>query len=391
MTHTLTERIGAAARTAALATAIAAVVPPAAAAQSAGPRWQAWFGCWTAAPALDPALAPIAASAPLVCVTPTDDANVVEVATVVAGKPTATQRIDAGGRETPVTAKGCAGTERARWSADERRVYLEADATCDGVRRRTSGILAITAQGEWLDVQGVRAGEGDGVRVNRYRDAGLPSALPAEISRALGERSMSSHGARLAAGARVGIAAVVEASKAATDGVVEAWLLERGQSFGITARELVSLADAGVPGRVTDALVAVSNQGTFAVAREGPGEWRDDDVSGRRIPVYVEPRGPWGWGHSPYDHHSPYGYGAYGYGGYSPVIVINRPGAATPSGKVVKGRGYTRDDAAAAEASSSPSAGRAASPSGSGSSTGRTGGSSTSGSKGEQRTAKPRP
>jgi hypothetical protein len=404
----LRARLASTARTAALAAGLLANISSAAAAQQAGPgpRWQAWLGCWTAAPAADLPV-PVTAGAPLVCITPTADANVVAVTTLSGGKTVSTQRIDASGRDEPIMAKGCTGTQRARWSADERRVYLRAVATCDGVQRTTSGILAMTPAGEWLDVQGVAAGEGENVRVARYHDAGIPSSVPAEIATALSGRTMSAQGARIAAGATVGTVAVVEASRASSAGVVEAWLLERGQTFALTARDLVALADAGVPARVTDAMVAVSNPKTFAIAHPDARARRDpafgDDVVGQRIYVTMEPMSsPWGWGYSPYGYspygYSPYGYGygssAYGYPGYfstAPVIILNRPDATTAHGRIVKGHGYTPAEqtgtAAASPSSSSgssSSSGRSSAPSSSGSSQS---GSSQSGA----RTAKPRP
>ena len=57
--------------------------------------------------------------------------------------------------------------------------------------------------GEWLDVQGIAAGEGENVRVARYRDAGLPENLPADIKSALEGRGASVQGAREAAAASI--------------------------------------------------------------------------------------------------------------------------------------------------------------------------------------------
>jgi hypothetical protein len=159
---------------------------------------------------------------------------------------------------------------------------------------------------------------------------------------------------------------VIEASRAVAPAVVQAWLLERGQAFSLDAAELVRLADAGVPARVTDAMVAVSNPEVFAVARPEvqPRDRRladDDDVVGRRIYVYMDPSySPYGWGYAPYGYgygygrygYSPLGYGGgygynsglYGYPGYLPPVVILNPGEAQARGHAVKGRGYTQTD-----------------------------------------------
>jgi hypothetical protein len=417
-------RLAQATRTAAIAAALVSLTAATGAAQQAsGSRWQGWLGCWTAA--APDALVP--ASAPVVCITPTSNADVVNVATVQDGKVLATKTIDASGTTQPIEARDCTGTQTAEWSADARRVYLKATATCAGTTRTTSGILAMSPTGEWLDVQGIAAGEGENVRVARYRDAGLPENLPSDLKLALEGRNASVQGARIAAGANIGTTAVIEASRKATPAVVEAWLLERGQRFALDGNTLVQLADAGVPARVTDALVAVSNPEQFAVAHPTPDvqyNRSDDEVTGRRIPVFLAPPpyDPFGWGYSGYGYGYPYGYGygyryGYGYpyagyGGYygypyyggAPVIVV--PGGNVPGGsggRMVKGQGYQPGvDAGSTGRTARPrsqpspadtrSSGSWSSPSSSGSSSSgsSSAGSSSSGSS-TTRTAKPRP
>ena len=394
-------------RHAALSAAAVLVAVSTAGAQqgSAGPRWQAWLGCWTAT-APGGAYGSAQFAGPVVCIVPTSSADIVEVATIADGKVLKRDTIDASGREKAIQSKECEGIQAARWSADERRVYLKSTVSCDGMRSSASSILGITSGGDWLDVRGVAAGEGENVRVARYHDIGLPSAVPAEIADVLRGRSMSSQSARIAAGAAIGTNAVSEASQSANAAVVEAWLLERAQRFSLSANDLVTLADAGIPAGVTDALVAVSNPEAFQVARaeDGPsGEASvDDSRYGRRSPVYLDPYySPYGWGYSRYDD---YGYGSrygYGFGGYrggaglyggSPIIIVTGTAAASGGGgQMVKGRGYTQNEP-------SSSSGRSSSPapssSGSSTSTSSSSGQSTSAPSqpaAEQRTAKPRP
>lgn len=404
------KRIVSLARSAAVMAGLAALVAGSAGAQQPAGNWQGWLGCWTAGPAIG-GIAP-SAVAPLVCISPTADANVVELTTISGDKVVSTQRIDASGRELPMDAKGCTGTQRAQWSADGRRVYLRAVATCDGLQRVTSGIIAMSPAGEWLDAQGVAAQGDEGVRVARYRDAGVPSAVPESIAAALRARATSTQGARFAAGGTIGSSAVIEASRIVTPAVVEAWLLERGQVFALDGQELVRLADAGVPARVTDAMVAVSNPKVFAVARPeaDPRNSRsrryEDDLTGRRVYVYLDPAySPYRWGYSPYGYgygYGPYGYSPFGYygigngygsgyngyPGYTPPIVIVNP--QQPRGQAVKGRGYTRAEPSTATPTPSTSRGSESSS-----------GSSSSGSSSSQparsepapapRTAHPRP
>jgi hypothetical protein len=363
-------------RSAAVAASVIALAAGTAGAQQAAGSWQGWIGCWTAGPAIG-GIAP-SSVAPLVCITPTADPNVVEFTTISEEKVVATQRVDASGRELPMEAKGCTGTQRAQWSADGRRVYLKAVGTCDGAQRVTSGIIAMSPEGEWLDVQGVSAGTDEGVRVGRYRDAGLPSSVPAEVASVLRGHGVATQSARFLAGGTIGTSAVIEASRAVSPAVAEAWILERGQNFGIEAAELVRLADAGVPARVTDALVAVSNPGAFAMTRgdEQPRDRRrslDDEVTGRRVYVFMEPAySPYRWGYNPYAYgYGPYGYSPlgyrsgygssyYGYPGYVPPVVIVNPGQqpAQARGQAVRGRGYTQSDPSSA--TPQPSTSRAA-------------------------------
>jgi uncharacterized membrane protein YgcG len=378
-----------------------------AAQQASASRWQGWLGCWTA---VSPdALVPTAG--PLVCITPTSNADVVNVATVQGNKVISTKTIDASGTTQAIEAKDCTGTEHAEWSADARRVYLKAVANCAGTTRTTSGILAMSVAGDWLDIQGLAAGEGENVHVARYRDAGLPENLPADIHAALAGRGTSVQGARVAAGADIGTTAVIEASKKATPAVVEAWLLERGQRFSLDAKTLVQLADEGVPARVTDALVAVSNPGTFQVAHVDPMTQYnrpEDEVTGRRIPVYLAPPpyDPFSWGYSSYGYGNAYGYGYPFYGG-APVIVVPGSGNVPGHGRMVNGSGYQPGVGAGStgrtahprnEPTPADSRARGSSNSGSSSSGSSSSGSSSSGTSSStpsqpapERTAKPRP
>jgi len=234
---------------------------------------------------------------------------------------------------------------------------------------------------------------------------------------------MAAQGARVATGADIGTTAVIEASKKASPAVVEAWLLERGQHFSLDATTLVQLADAGIPARVTDAMVAVSNPQKFAVAHVDPTTQYnrpEDDVTGRRIPVYLvpPPYDPFLWGYSNYGYGygygygSPYGYGAYGnyygypYYGGTPIIVVPGSGNVPGHGRMVNGSGYQPSVGAGntgrtAHPRNSPTPadtrtyGSPASSSSSGSSgSSSTGSSSSSGSTSQpapERTAKPRP
>jgi hypothetical protein len=278
----------------------------------------------------------------------------------------------------------------------------------------------MTSTGEWLDVRGMSSYGSQNVRVARYRDAGIPATVPAEIASALRDRSGGADAARLRAGASVGASAVIEASRAADSTVVAAWLLEREQRFALDAKTLVQLAEAGVPGSVTDALVAVSNPAVFRVARasvETDSLPLERASARRRVTAMAVPYDPWTWGTyglDTYRYGYPYGYGysSYGYSGYGygynngyyggyapPIIIVNGRDQGAAAGQMVKGRGYSQPAGSTTGSTAHERPSRGSSPSytpspsttssSSGSSSSSSG--SSSGGSSEGRTAKPRP
>lgn len=282
--------------------AVAVAIPATSHAQqpNPGPRWQGWIGCWSASPSRVREVGPEAPR--IVCVTPTSEPDAVDVSAISEGKVVSQNRIDATGATHDVTAPGCTGTESARWSGDGRRVFLKSHVTCDGLPTDMNAILAITRTGEWIDVRRVAAGGGSDVRVARYHDVGVPSVVPNEIASAFDRRNdILFHDARAMAGSTFSGKAIIEASHAVDAAVVESWIQEAGQTFPIDARSLNELADAGVPTRVTDAMIAVT---------------RPTEVSSHH--VYMYPYSPYGWNsvgtsysggnYGPYANYGPYGY-----------------------------------------------------------------------------------
>ena len=427
---------------------LAAAAPRPASAQDA--RWQGWIGCWEpaasrTAPALRGTARPLA-----LCVVPAEGADVmsVDVVTIADGRVQRRDRIDASGEPWRSTVDGCAGWESAEWSADGKRVYLTADRTCQGgLKVRTTGVISMSAQRQWLDVRSASTGSAQPVlSVSRYRELEDTAGIPAEVASALRGRALFAAAARSAVAEPVGTAEIAEAARKLEPAVVEAWLAESGQRFAVDAKQLVALDRAGVPARVIDLMVALSYPRVFAVNRatreaepvERPAAPADSgrrtvigtlDMYGDRYSQGYQGCGyphncgyGYGYGIDPYRYGiSPYGYGyggypyGYGYGpgygwyGNQPVVIVVRPttpgGSGGGGGRMVKGRGHTRggsdNDGGSAgprdgSSSGSSSSGGSARPSsgssgGGSSSSGSSGGSSGGGSSsGSGRTAKPR-
>lgn len=362
----------------ATAAALLAHVPGAAAQQGVdGPRWQAWFGCWQASAS---AAAPTdaATSSELLCVVPSESPGAAEFLTVVDGSIESRSLVRADGAPQDAAREGCSGWERAEWAAGGSRLYLDSEFRCDGgVERRSSGMMAFASNGDWIDVQSVASGANSGVHVVRYRAATDGAAIPDEVAAAIGNRSLARSTARLAAVDRIDPEVVVEVSRRLDERAVEAWLLERGQSFTVDAASLTRLADGGVSDRVIDLLVAMSYPEVFAI----------DDADDRRA-APMGPRGPvWDpWYGPSYRGFYPYGgrYGGY-YGGYPGVVVVRQPsGSGGNGGQAVKGEGYRRGNGGGdrAQPSTRPSSDGAATRAPSGGSRGSSGGAT--------RTARPK-
>ena len=342
-------------------------------------RWQPWLGCWQ--PSEAPAV--ISARVTTVCVAPTNSASAVQVTILEDTVVTMRDTVDASGVARRVDREGCSGTETGAWSADNRRVFLHTNLKCGtGLARIGNSIVAMTPSGEWLTVQTMTVGAGSGVRAVRYRDAGSLKTLSRELPYA--DPHLAVVSARANAGAALDVAAVVEAVKRTDTAAVQAWIVARGTKFNLSAQQLVALADAGVPGSVTDVMIGVSYPERFALESpprpvgDGHGATVDDGL-------YNSPYYP---PYSYYPRYGYYGYGAYGYNA-APVVIVR--GSDEPHGKVVKGHGYSQGSSgsSASPSSSSKSSGSSGSGSSSGSGGSSSGGSSSSSSGG--RTAHTRP
>ena len=311
-----------------------------AAGQSAiyGAGLQAWLGCWSA----DLSAARTDAPPTIVCITPTASVDVADVITVQDGKIVGRETLDATGRPRAIDAARCTGARSAHWSRDARRLFVGSNGTCAGMASSTSGLLAITADGDWLDVEAISAGGGASVRVARYREVTPPIGLPATARSALRAQALATRSMRAAAGAPVRAEDVLEASRALDPAVVDAWILERAQHFDITQTDLAALVNLGVPARIVDALGAVAEPEAYELAR-GSDEAPNAEHMSSYADSYGLPLG-WGWG---------WGYGlpigtrfgnngfrnGHRFGFYRPPIVIAHGHDARPRGRGDAGQG----------------------------------------------------
>jgi uncharacterized membrane protein YgcG len=415
---------------------VGAVGATPASAQTPDARWQPWLGCWSQVSDSRPAGAETGAKG-MVCAVPAQTGDGVEVAVMADGKLVRSELIAATNQRVPKTIESCPGWESVTWSADGRRLLVRSEVRCAQTAVKSSSIFGISSQGEWIEVRGALVGANSTVSVVRYSPAAFTlkrTAGEAQPFTLVGEVGVASRYARLAAGDRVDADAVLDVTKHVDSPVAEAWLNELQQGFELDARELVRIADAGMPPSVIDLMVALSNPKQFAVQRNAAsgqgvrevrrGTFDERSIYGRSrrygsvydcgygyLPTtygyYGDPCYPGYYGYGVYGYGSgyfgygygyPYGYGTYGgyYYGSRPLVIVPA-GRYTdqPRGQAVKGGGYTRRDGGGTSTTSSrpQSSGtsRDAAPS-SGSSTGSSSSTGSTGSSGGDggRTAKPR-
>jgi len=327
-------------------------------------RWLPWLGCWQ--PAAEPEAPP---GDLLVCVRPGEASGAVEVATIRKGEVASTRLLVADGQPHAVQDQSCSGSQFAQFSSDARRAYLWSTLTCEGGLKRTaSAIMAFPSPGEWLDVQALGVNGKRAPRVMRYRPA-ADSLWPSGFALSARQADAAAD-ARVAASGRLSLGDVQEAASSVDQEALAAFVLEWDRPFDLDAAKLASLADAGVPADVIDAVVAVSYPTRFVIDRGmgslalAPTPEREPRYAGRDI--YADPYG-WGWwgmdqcmgswGYwTPYCGSSlywasgfgfggylPYWYNPYGYGyGYQPIIVVPNGSGQPAHGTMVRGRGVTR-------------------------------------------------
>lgn len=198
-------------------------------AQTADTRWSPWLGCWQTGDA----------GAAIKCVAPIARSSAVDVITLVNGQIDSRERVDADSQPHPIDRAGCRGVETASWSPNGYRLYRRAELTCGGTLTGTSTtLMAISPAGEWLNIEGMRAGAGSLERLDRYHDVGLPVTLPKEIRAAIARQQLAIATARAAAAAPIAEGDVLEAGRYVDAGVVRSWLAVSG--VGPSVAELAS-------------------------------------------------------------------------------------------------------------------------------------------------------
>ena len=297
--------------------------------------WTAWYGCWEASDTVD------ADESFLVCFEPLADGAGVEIRTVVEGEVVAVEQIVADGLPVPAEDGGCVGERFASWSADGHRVFVGSELICgEGVTRRTSGVMALTADGrEWLEIHAVEAGDRDAaLGVRRFVPASPATVAEFGIEAADRERGLAVRTARSAHSAPLTGDAVVEVVEVAGAPVARALITELGHPFTMSTAMARDLLARGVTADVLDVMVAVTYPERFQIAGTSWEAAEQERTVATRQTRQARVVAPWPdryayapWGYSPWRHswyygsafgYNPYAWGGGYWGGFGPGRVI---------------------------------------------------------------------
>ncbi len=228
-------------------------------ATSLDPRWAPWLGCWRAEAVVQ---TNDASNSAVTCLIPLSGTSGVQEVSITRGTIVSRRRYVADGRPNSFDENGCRGTRTVTWSMKSRRVYMRSSYTCSngGLTGASSGVLSLTAVGDWLNVENMRAGQGSIQYVDHWHDAGIPVGIPSEIVNALEGNRLAVGTARATAALALGADDIVDALRYVDPLTVQSWIVATGQSFSLTGDEIATLSRANVPRAVLQAMVGWTPQ-----------------------------------------------------------------------------------------------------------------------------------
>ncbi len=320
-------------------------------------QWLPWLGCWELVvedsekirkgapprpprldemPEFDESVGPELADEPLVCFLPdpdSPDGQGMHMTTLAGDEVFLRKTLLANGSRQMIDEGNCKGWQRAEWSNDSRRLFIESRLTCAGNARSISGVSLMTGRSSWTDIQVVEAGSQRELVVRHYKPTNTDLSEMDGLDVLTPERLGAAARARRQISRPLILNDIVEASTRIEPEAVEAALLESDTELDVTSDVLIEMDEAGVPGNVIDLTVALAYPDYFTVRRSTEGD----------APSYggYPPAGGGPWYGYPYPYYAvPFSYGYWYAPRSSTIVIVDAPGV--ERGRVVKGIGYTR-------------------------------------------------
>jgi hypothetical protein len=214
------------------------------------PRWAPWLGCWQAdvnTPRADPIVG-------VTCVVPLTGTSGVQQISISRGTVISRRQYIADGRANAFDENGCRGTRTVQWALKSRRVYMRSTYTCNvGLAGTSTAVLSLTSNGDWLNVENMRAGQGSIGYVDHWHDAGIPDGLPLDVVNALQANRLAIATARATAALALGVDDIMDALRYVDPSTVQSWI-------SLSGEEVAMLTRANVPRAVLQAMVGWTPQ-----------------------------------------------------------------------------------------------------------------------------------
>ena len=225
-------------------------------------RWKPFTGCWASFVS--------DVRGPDVCVIPTRDSSVVELVALRRDSVLSRSTVTASERRETSGANECTGFESARWSLDDRRMYLLASYKCRGTgRRQCSSMYTMNSSTTFSRMESSTNDAGTTLRTINFVALDTAPHLPEELRRRLPDaNSRSMWVARAVASAELSTADVADAATSFHPRLVAEWLYERGAQFALSQLGQRDLREAGFSPEVVVAINAMSSPERAAHERE---------------------------------------------------------------------------------------------------------------------------
>jgi hypothetical protein len=388
-------------------------------------RLMPFLGCWRATE--------VGAPSPglrLTCVVPASNASAVRVLDIDGDAVSERMVLDISGATQRRQDGGCDVEASGRLAADGPRAYVSQGVTCGGRTMRGTAVFDLLSATSFIEVRALQKADGavpSEPRVTQYDALATPNLSDAARA-AVGDIAALTPRQRELYVSPVTLPQIAEVSSAVNEPVARGWLTLRGSNatVAVTAKSLRQLRDAGVPGSVTDVLVALAYPRVFRLASSGEAEQTNPDSLEQRMrrdrarmaaawcmggpmmcpwqwdPFFANSMWgmPWGnvgyggwwngfgagwgpfgngWVGNGWNGWAGWGWGGRFNGGFVPIYVGNQPPPSTAT--VDRRRGYSSGNQSGGGTASggSVSASGGASRGSSGSSSGNSGGNSSSG------------
>jgi len=135
-------------------------------------------------------------------------------------------------------------------------VFFQSSYECTGDAPGSSTtVFAFVPTGDFLRVEQVRSGGGSINMVDRLRAVRAPGVVPVATVRVIERLRLAATTARASAAVPITVDEIVDATRRIDPGAVAAWVAASDQLFDLTGQQLATLAQAGVPAPVLQAVL----------------------------------------------------------------------------------------------------------------------------------------